>query len=421
MEQMDQTVEMEHSINNENQITMKKISMILALAALIGLSMPANAQLAKLKDKVAGKSGGGGGFADFNNETDEMGLTGEYHSLVDKRSYGFRFVKEEEGKIVNKLDYYEKKGKAPQLSLTLKESYYSKNKVKLFFFWVNANAAGYVEVIEVEPGILALTTQSSESANGGPATLDAQRKVKDVFAKNKESLATWDIETTQVKVDAIIGSLNTEKLEKETAEWMKNDVFAKNVGKVVFSNQWYNLQKQGYPHKLGVDGKGFKTELDMAGNMNYMAFFKYPPKVKYAGQQVNIEYEMNGQKVNREEQRKKSAAWSQMVKILETKDFEYHQSSVRAIREYNQYQSQFVQDYAALQLLYNNKDKFKVGQTYDLQVRIYAHRDGENGDLLAEGTVKLKYTEECVKIYNGDPAKPEAKGVWEQFEAFLNE
>jgi hypothetical protein len=291
----------------------------------------------------------------------------------------------------------------------------------LFYFWSTANASGYVELIEVDPGILAVTTQSAESANGGPATLDAKRTVKDVFAKNKESLSAWDIETTQAKVDAIIASLNTEKLEKETAEWMKNEAFAKNVNKVVFANQWYHLQKQGYPHKLGVDGKDFKTELDMAGNMNFMAFFKYPPKVKNAGQQINIEYEMNGQKVNREELRKKSAAWSNMVKILEAKDFEYNQSPVRAIREYNQYQSQYVQDYAALQLLYNNKDKFKVGETYDLTVRIYAHRDGENGDLLAEGTVKLKYSEEAVKVFNGDPKKPESKGVWAQFEAFLNE
>lgn len=399
----------------------KKTNIMLAFAAVLCLSVPASAQLgSKLKDKVSGGKSSGGNFAGFNNETDELGITGEYHSLADKKSYGLRFIKEKEGKIVNTLEYYEKKGKV-LIELALKESYYTKNKVKLFYFWSTANASGYVELIEVEPGILAVTTQSAESANGGPATLDAKRTVKDVFAKNKESLATWDIETTQAKVDAIIASLNTEKLEKETAEWMKNEVFAKNVNKVVFANQFYHLQKQGYPHKIGVDGKNFATELDMSGNMNFMAFFKYPPKVKYAGQQINIEYEMNGQKVNREELRKKSAAWSKMVKILEAKDFEYNQSPIRAIREYNQYQSAYVQDYAAIQVLYNNRDKFKVDQTYDLTVRIYAHRDGENGDLLAEGTVKLKYSADAVKAFEGNPAKPEAKGVWEQFEAFLNE
>jgi hypothetical protein len=219
----------------------------------------------------------------------------------------------------------------------------------------------------------------------------------------------------------IIASLNTEKIEKETAEWMKNEVFAKNVDKVVFAAQWYHLQKQGYPDKLAVSGADFKTELDMAGNMNFMAFFSVPPSVKYPGQQINIEYEMAGKKTNRETLRKKSAAWSNMVKILETKNFEYRQSPTRAIREYNQYQSQFVQDYAAIQVLYENKDKLKVGQTYDFTVRVYVHRDGENGAVLAEGTVKLKYTEAAKKVFEGDPTKPEVKGVFAQFEEFLNE
>ena len=110
-----------------------------------------------------------------------------------------------------------------------------------------------------------------------------------------------------------------------------------------------------------------------------------------------------------------------MVKILETKDFEYNQSSVRAIREFNQYNSQFIQDYAAIQVLYSNKDKFKIDGTYPLTIRMYAHRDGENGDLLAEGTVILKYTKEAKLVFEGNPDKPEVKGVWAQFEDFLDE
>ena len=127
---------------------------------------------------------------------------------------------------------------------------------------------------------------------------------------------------------------------------------------------------------------------------------------------------MGGKKTNRETLRKKSAAWSNMVPIIETKKFEYRQSATRAIREYNQYQSQFVQDYAAIQLLYDNRDKLKVGQTYDLTVKFYAHRDGENGAVLAEGTVKLKYTAAAKIAFEGDPAKPELKGIFATFEAF---
>jgi len=388
---------------------MKKITTVLTIAMLFVFGLKTNAQLK-------------GNFDSFNEEKDELGITGQYFGKSDKKGYGYKFVKEADGKIVNELHYYEKK-KTPQplLKLTLKESYYTKNKVKLFYVWMTGSASGYVELIEVEPGVLAQIQQTQYSSNGGPAPLEANRKVTDVYIKDQAKFDAWDVETAQAKVDMIIASLNTEKIEKETAEWMKNEVFAKNVDKVVFAAQWYHLQKQGYPDKLAVSGADFKTELDMAGNMMFMAFFKTPPSVKYPGQQINIEYEMAGKKTNRETQRKKSAAWSNMVKILETKTFEYRQSPTRSVREFNTYNSQYMQDYAAIQLLYDNKDKFKVGQTYDLTVRIYAHRDGENGDLLAEGTVKLKYTEAAKKVFEGDPTKPEIKGVWAQFEAFLNE
>jgi len=407
---------------------MKKIK-IIATALALGLFInTADAQFAKLKDKVTAKGSGGSGgsgagnFEAFNQETDEMGVTGQYFGKIDKKSFGFRFVKEVDGKIVNELHYFEKKKSTePQLKLFLKESYYSKNKVKLFYVWVNSNAAGYVELIELEPGILAQTAQTTESSNGGPASIDVKRTVKDIYAKNQEKLAAWDIETAQAKVDMVMASLNTEKIEKENAEWMKNEVYAKNLEKVVFAAQWYHLQKQGYSNKVAVNGADFKTELDMGGNMVFMAFFKSPPKVKHPGQQINIVYEMNGQKTDRETLRKKSAAWSNMVKILETKDWDCRQSETRAVREFNQYHRQFVQDYAAIQLLYDNKAKFKVDQTYDLNVKFYSYRDGENGELLAQGTVKLKYTAAAKLVFEGDPNKPELKGVWGQFEAFLNE
>lgn len=383
--------------------------MILTIAMLFVYGTQVNAQLK-------------GNFEALNAEKDEMGITGQYFGKSDKKGYGFRFVKEADGKIVNELHYFEKKKSAePQIKLSMKESYYSKNKVKLFYVWMTSSASGYVELIEVDPGVFAQITQTEYSSNGGPAPLEAKRKVTDVYIKDQAKFDAWDVETAQAKVDLIIASLNTEKIEKETAEWMKNEVFAKNVDKVVFAAQWYHLQKQGYPDKLAVSGADFKTELDMAGNMNFMAFFSVPPSVKYPGQQINIEYEMAGKKTNRETLRKKSAAWSNMVKILETKNFEYRQSPTRAIREYNQYQSQFVQDYAAIQVLYENKDKLKVGQTYDFTVRVYVHRDGENGAVLAEGTVKLKYTEAAKKVFEGDPTKPEVKGVFAQFEEFLNE
>jgi len=110
---------------------MNKTNVAIAMVAFLWLAIPVNAQFGKLKDKISGGKSGGGSFAEFNEEKDEMGITGEYHSLTDKRSYGMRFVKEQDGKIVNKLQYFEKKGKEPQLELSMKESYFLKNKVKL--------------------------------------------------------------------------------------------------------------------------------------------------------------------------------------------------------------------------------------------------------------------------------------------------
>jgi hypothetical protein len=403
---------------------MKKLKLLVAILALGSLTTQVEAQ--SLKDKIFKPKGGGGSsnaFEALNQETDPMGITGQYTGLTDKKAYGLRFVKEADGKVVNQLHYFEKKMTPdPALKLYMKESYFTKNKVKLFYAWISTGAANYVEVLELEPGVFAQITQTNYShSDAGVVALDADRKVKDVYAKDPAKLSVYDIETAQAKVDQIITSLNAEKLEKDRAEWLKFDVYKNNVNKVVFSDKWYNLQKQGYANKIGVDGKAFKTELDMGGDMAFMAFFTYPPSVKYAGQQINIEYEMEGKKVNREECRKRSASWSSMVKLLETKDFNYHQSSTRAIREYNAYHSQFVQDYAAIQLLYLNKDKLKVGQSYNFTVRFYAHRDGENGDLLAEGVVKLKYTDAAKKAFDGDPAKPEMKSVFAHFEKFLDE
>ena len=62
-----------------------------------------------------------------------------------------------------------------------------------------------------------------------------------------------------------------------------------------------------------------------------------------------------------------------------------------------------------------------IDKSYELTVKMYSHRDGENGEVIAEGVVKLKYTAEAYKMFNGDPQKPEVKGVWQQFEEFLDE
>mgnify|MGYP000678153817 CR=1 FL=1 len=46
-------------------------------------------------------------------------MSGEYFGLVDTKAFGFKFVKESEGKMVNELHYWEKKADEPQLKMQL--------------------------------------------------------------------------------------------------------------------------------------------------------------------------------------------------------------------------------------------------------------------------------------------------------------
>ena len=203
---------------------------------------------------------------------------------------------------------------------------------------------------------------------------------------------------------------------------MENKVYAANVGKIVFANQDYHLMKRGYVNKPPmVSGDEIKTVLDMGGNMQYMAFFKLPPAKAYPGQEINIVYEMGGKTASRTELRAKSAAWNNMIKRIETKDYSYRQHSPRSLRAYNSYGGRYVQDYAFINVLHMNKDKFKVDGEYELSVKMYTSRDGENGELLAEGVIKLKYTKDGKKNFEGDPKKPEIRGVWAHFDEFLDE
>lgn len=173
---------------------MKKTHLLIATAitALVISSPDAKAQFGKkLVSKIGesndggGKKNKGGSFSSFNEEADEMGITGEYFALKDKNTFGLRFVKEEGGKLVNKIDFYEKKNEI-QASLALKENYYNKNKVKLFYTVVKNT---YVELIEVEPGVLAQIT-SNYGNNGNAVPPDADRTVFDVLAKDKSKLST---------------------------------------------------------------------------------------------------------------------------------------------------------------------------------------------------------------------------------------
>ncbi|RYM33444.1 hypothetical protein ERX46_10915 [Brumimicrobium glaciale] len=406
---------------------MRKLKFIIAIACIAfagtaeaqSFKEKMQAKLDKANAKLEKAAEGKSKYESYDFE-DPSGISGTYFVNVPviprENTIGFEFIKEKDGEIVNNLAVImggEGYGDRPNsMKCILKEKY--KTKFDVIYFEM------------VDKSIKALANNSDDfvymEINPNVYTLTQNGKVLTVLAKDSSLFSDFDVETAQVLYDQNMSKINSAEAEKETAIWMKNELYAKNVDKIIFATEDWHLMKRGYGNKPPmVNGKGFTTVLDMAGNMNYMAFFKVPPATKYPGQEVNYVYEMGGKSTNRVECRSRSAAWGGMVKRLETSDFDYRQHSPRSLRTYNQYHSQYVQDYAFIQLLHMNKDNFKVGEKYNLTVKMYTNRDGENGELIAEGVVSLLYSEQAELAFNGDPDKPEKVAIWTQFEEFLDE
>lgn len=382
---------------------MKKQIIALAAASLILAFAPQAAQAQfgkKLLNKV--KDGGGGGsakpgkFASFNAETDPMGITGEYFAAVDaKHTFGLRFIKDEGGKLVNRLDFYEKKD-APTAYLHLKESYFNKNKVKLFCA-LGDNT--YIELLEMEPGVFAQIT-SNYNNNGNAVPPDAERKVYDVLAKDKSKLSTWDLPTAQAKTEMIMASLNTEKMEKDKAKLMAFDAYKTYHGKVAFAkganyfrNERYNEPKEKLEWML--------TKAELGNTLAFKPYFEQPLVVSHPGAWFKITYEMAGETTDREALRKSSSFFSSNIPALENdKDKFYFFNGRSAIG------NDGTADYAYLELLRKVKDKIKEGQSYDLTVKVWAYKDGENIAPLASGKIKMEYTKgsDGTKALLFDPA-----------------
>ncbi|WP_317896652.1 hypothetical protein [Aurantibacillus circumpalustris] len=371
---------------------MKKTSLIIvALTTALAFNTESvSAQFGKkLKDKMGESKGGGKGegekagkFSSFNEEADEMGVTGEYFGLIDKRSFGFRFVKEADGKLVNKLDYFEKKGTTPQLSLSMKESYFQKNKVKLFHAVVSNT---YVELLEVDPGVFA-QIKSDYNNNGNAVPPDAKRTVVDVYAKEKSKFETWDVETSQAKVEMIMIALNTENLAKIKEKLMNFDSYKKYKGKIAFAKGTnYFRNDRDYEPKEKLEWMITKSEL--GNTLAFKPYFDQILAVTHPGAWFNITYEMAGEKTDREALRKSSTFFSKNIPLMEKDKDQFYFFYARGPIDNNG-----SADYAYLELLRKLKDKLKEGQTYDLKVTVWAFKDGENIAPVAEGIVQQEYT-----------------------------
>lgn len=342
------------------------------------------------KKKGGSSKSGGASFAEFNSETDDLGITGEYFGLVDTKAFGFRFVKEDEGKIVNHLHYFEKKASEPQLKLTLKESYYRKHQVKLFFKWMSASASGYVEMIEVAPGVLAqIKSDRSVNSNDKPVPLDATRTVIDVMAKDKADFDTWDVETAQAMVDMVVGTLKSAEGEKIKKKLMKFEVYSSYKGKIAFAKgtNYLRNSKSNQPTEKPAN---FITKRELGATVAFKPYFEQPLEVSHPGAWFNITYEMAGEKTDREALRTSSSLFANNIPQID-KDQEkfYFWFPKVTINTSNN-----VADYAFLELMRKAQDKLAAGQTYDLKVTVWAFKDGANIDPVATGTIQLEYSKE---------------------------
>jgi hypothetical protein len=378
------------------------VTVALSLFILLGVNFNANAQFGK-KLKNAARSIGskkkskssssqssskksGGNFSSFNDETDEMGITGQYFALKDKGSYGFRFVKESEGKVVNELHYFEKKADKPAAKFHFKENYYRKFQMKMFFFWASSYA--YVEIVEVDPGVFA-QIQSDRTINSydKPVPIDAKRTVVDVYAKDKASFDTWDVETAQAKLDMLYAKVKSSNSDKVKKKLMRFEAYKNYVGKIAFAKTTRDLKNM---RSLQPTEKvaNFITKRELGATTAYKPYFDKPIEQSHPGAWFNVTYEMAGFKTDREALRKSSSFFSKNIPQYDDEKNNYYFQWSKSLVNNSSNRA----DYAFLELLRLSQDKLESGHDYDLKVTVWAYKDGANIDPIATGTIQFEYT-----------------------------
>lgn len=394
------------------------LTAVLSIFMLFGTVEQSNAQFRKFLKKVTSsnnssnrggnsskkeKSGSSDGtFAHLNNEKDEHNLSGEYYGVKDKRAYGFKFIKEADGKVINKLHYWGKKQDHPQLNLHFKESYFRKKQIKLFFVWVGTNSESYVEVLELAPGVLVgLKTNRTFMGYDKSVPTDAQRTVRNVFVKNKEDFETWDTETAQAKTDMIFSSLNLEKIEKDKKKLMRFEAYKNYKGKIAFAKSPH-LLKSPIDKQPTEKVAHFMTKGELGETVAYKPYLEKPLAISHPGAWFNITYEMAGKKTDREALRKSSTKFSKTIPRLNDwirdLDFYFYRPRVLVNTSNN------LADDAFLELLRITQNDLKQGQTYDLKVTVWAFKDGQNIDPVSTSTIQLEYTANTKKLLF-DPVK----------------
>lgn len=277
------------------------------------------------------------------------------------------FVGEANGKIENKMIL---KWKGGSIEAFLDEKLFDKKQL----VWFKAGANHFVLL---EDGVIAITNEQGS-------------QVGDVLAKNKSKLSEFDLDTAKAVIESLKSELNSEADDAEKQKLMKSHkAYKENIGKVVFSEN-VRLFSNAYVQSTPEDPTKFIKTQTLGKYIAYQAYFDVKPAKKYGStSELNIEYEFEGQKLDRKSQAKKGRAWSNLPKVEAFNEFTMKQGRLLV--------GDATLDYTMAQAILNVRDKLQFGKSYNLKVTIYAYKDGANVAKLAEGTIALKYEPESEK------------------------
>lgn len=205
----------------------KSIKYAALTAALIFSVQTVNAQ--KFKDKIKSK------MEKTYDFSDESGISGHYFTndqIIDRQNaIGFKFTKEEDGTIVNKL-YVELGGRGygnrpNSLTFTLKEKYKTKYDFNYFYLTDKdcpnlANNHDLFAFVEIGESVYAFAQE---------------QKVLCVAAKDKAKFEEYDTETAQVLFEQKMAMANTEAIKKKREKLMGFAAYKTYLGKMAFASR----------------------------------------------------------------------------------------------------------------------------------------------------------------------------------------
>ncbi len=321
---------------------------------------------------------------------DEFGYSGKYFSLdtlwnkkdqfTQEKDLDFalalkwKFVREESGNVVNRLQRYYGEELIDSYQFTLDEKSLEKNNIVIFKQDYGSNGNFFLVMLEKDVF--------------GLAKVDYYKNVIieyiNTYSKDQTKLATYDKETGAAKMQQILNKNKAGEIDALRAKWMKNDTYTKMVGKIGFMDDYHKVAYN--QNDITEKPEAFMTSVELGKqSIFYRAYFKTPSAALCAGCEVNTTYEIEGVKVSRIEQRKKSSKWSNYIKQkFVTDDFFTGAPSIVSFQEN-------IADYAFLYCIYQNKDKFKEGKVVKIKVTITTNQEGVDKDVLAEGTLSLVY------------------------------